>query len=291
MKISDFLTDEYSTRRWLEKSTIECYVAAVNMLDGWQGRRMKFADLSGDVLRAFIQFYRDTHAPTTLNRRVEILLTLWRHAFRWEFTDNRPVEKWEIPKVPEPERTPEAFTIDEFSRLLRACKLSRRIAKDGVVWDGRHWKALFLTIYDTAERIGALLQTERSQLAASGHLKILGVHRKAKKRDIVRRLHQDTVAAIKTLPKHRLLFPWPLCRRKIYDEVETILEAAGLPVDRYHKFHCGRKTSATQVANKYDVLRAAQHLDHGSVRLTRRVYIDPRQTPGLDVVDDMDRPA
>ena len=291
MTLSQFFRHVYTSRRYLSDSTQLTYRATINAFQGWHGKPVLLSKLTPDLLRGFLRDYHEEHAASSVNGKRQVLMTLWRWAYRWGKTTSKPPEDHEIPKLPVPQRVPTAWTLEEFGQLIRACEVARPIIMRSVVWDCRHWRALFLTIYDTGERLEALLQTDRCDLSHTGHLTIRGEHRKGKRRDIVRKLHPQTMEAIEALPPHRLLFPWPIRRRAIWIEIEPILHAAGLPVDRRSKFHCGRRTSATQVAVALGIAAASKHLDHSSVQLTIDSYVDPRQLPDQDVADALPRPA
>ncbi|MCH8829629.1 MAG: site-specific integrase [Planctomycetes bacterium] len=290
MTLSQFFRHVYCKRRAIVPVTIVGYKTAINSFQHWHGKPVLLSRITADLLRGFLTDYRQGSAATTVNGKRRILLVLWRYAHRWGFA-GPPPGNWEIPKLPEPKRTPTAWTVEEFGRLLAACVVARPLDVNGTVWDSRHWRALLLTIYDTGERLGALLLTARRDLSSTGHLTIRGEHRKGKTRDIVRKLHPQTMESIEALPPHRLLFPWPFCKRVIWRHFEPILEAAGLPVDRRSKFHCCRRTSATHLAAVSGAERAQRHLDHSSVALTVANYIDPRMLPNEAAVEVLPRPT
>lgn len=290
MTLSQFFRHVYCRRRYLSDSATLTYWAAIRTFQRWNTKPILLSKLSADLLRGFLVASKQNEAPATVNQKRSTLLTIWRFAYRWDYCPTHAPETHEIPKLPVPKRTPTAWTVEEFGRILVACQVARPIKRNGTLWDERHWRALFLTIYDTGERLDALLHTDRCDLSHTGHLTIRGEHRKGKRRDIVRKLHAQTLAAIEALPPHRLLFPWPLTKRTIFMKLDPILHAAGVPTGRRWKFHCGRRMSATQVAVSLGIAAASKHLDHSSIQLTVDSYIDPRQLPDMDVSDVISRP-
>jgi len=95
-------------------------------------------------------------------------------------------------------------------------------------------------------------------------------------------LRRDTLEAIRRLPEHELLFPWPYAKRQIWLRYERdILGPAGLlqrgdfPDYRNLKFHKLRRTSASHLAAVAGEYAAMQHLGHGNIETTRKSYLDP----------------
>ena len=290
MTLSQFFRHVYPSRRYISPGTVTTYWATIHRFQAWHGKPILLSRLSANLLRDFLRDYRAKNSNASVNQKRRTLLVLWRWAYRWGHCPHAAPEPHEIPKLPVPKRTPTAWTVEEFGRLLESCVVAAPIHHKDIVWDHRHWRALFLVIYDTGERLEALLKTARCDLSHTAHLTIRGEHRKGQKRDLVRKLHAQTMEAIEALPPHARLFPWPMCRRAIFERVNPILHAAGLPVDRRSKFHMGRRTSATQVAVALGIAAASKHLDHSTIQLTVDRYIDPRQLPDHDVADAIERP-
>lgn len=291
MTLSQFFRHVYLQRRYLGDGTTITYWCAIHRFQDWNKKPILLSRLNADLVRSFLRDYRTKNSPVSVNQKRQTILTLWKYAHIWDFCATPPAADHEIPRLPTPKRIPRAWTVDQFSRILAACCVARDIKHKGIVWDCRHWRALWLVIYDTGERIDALLHCRRSDIAHTGHLTIRGELRKGQRRDIVRKLHAQTMEAIEQLPPNQLLFPWPLSRRAIWREVNPIIHAAGLPVDRRNKFHCARRTSATQVAVSLGIAAACRHMDHSSMQLTLSAYVDPRMLPDNDVADVIQRPA
>ena len=291
MLLSQFFRHVYLQRRYLGTGTAITYWAAINRFQDWNKKPILLSRLNADLVRSFLRDYRTKNSAASANGKRQTILTLWKWAHIWGYCPTPPAADHEIPRLPVPKRTPRAWTVEEFGRILAASCVAREINHGGIVWDSRHWRALWLVIYDTGERIDALLRCHRRDLSHTGHLTIRGEIRKGQRRDIVRKLHSQTLEAVEQLPPHHLLFPWPLTRRAIWREVNPIIHAAGLPVDRRNKFHCARRTSATQVAVSLGIAAAAKHMDHSSVQLTIDRYVDPRMIPDNDVADLIQRPV
>ena len=290
MLLSQFFRHVFLTRRYVKPLTESTYRTCINRLNDWHGKSVLLSQLTPDLLRQFLRDYREKHSNASVNQKRRTLMILWRFAYRYGCIDRRCPEDWEIPKLPDPQREPEAWTIDELGRIIAACVVARTVKKNGKLWDSRHWQALFLAIYDTGCRIDELLKTARNDLAHTGHLKVRGEHRKGSTRDIIRKLHADTMNVVRTFPPHPLLFPWPIAKRTLWLDVNPILDAAGLPVNRRTKFHCVRRTSATHVCAALGLAKASEHMDHGDLNTTKKFYIDKAQQPDVFAADSIQRP-
>ncbi|MBI2824398.1 MAG: site-specific integrase [Planctomycetia bacterium] len=249
---------------------------ALRHFDRFLNRKATIGDLNNETVTAFGTWLADgTREAITVNKTVEKVLAQWRFYNRRGIVSTWP----DVMALPEVERVPEAWLPDELARLFAACK-----AQEGDIVGvpaGLWWLGLHYAIYDTAERIGAVRAIEwRNVDLAGGWVRFPGGTRKGGKRDIVRRLHPDTVAHLRTMiePKRECVFPWPWDTSLLYFMYERVLRAAGLPWDRRCKFHKLRRT----VASMYHQAGGdpTAFLDHSSRKVTQ-AYLDPRivQTP------------
>ena len=119
------------------------------------------------------------------------------------------------------------------------------------------WLALISTLYDSGERIGAVMQTASSDLDSSGYLTVRGEHRKGSKRDKKFRLQPITLERIQAIqrPGYKRLFPWPYCYMYLFSLYGKVLESAGLPNNRRSKFHKLRRTVASTSIFKHSSTR------------------------------------
>ena len=287
LTLEDFFQHVYLKHHfWLKPNTIEQYAVTLRLFDDWHGSAVAVEDLCTDLVLGFLRSRMSKSARTVNNNRAAIL-TLWRFAFRQQHCKTPVPDSRDIAKLPETKQLVTAWSMQELSRLLDACGSARCL--DG--WDSRHWRALVLTAYDTSHRLSALLSARREDLSALGFLIIRGEHTK-QRRDVVKKLHPDTITAIDDLPEHPLLFPWPLRMRAIWLEYKQILRAAKppLPCTRRDLFHKLRRTSATHLVATPggSVELAEQHLDHSTHGLAIKSYIDltfmPWNTNACDVL-------
>lgn len=284
LPVSDYLEQFYLKRRFLSEGAALQLRIAVRLLDEYTqaverlGRAALLSDLNPDMLCDWMRWLLPGRCPRTVNGKRGHIIAIW-HAAN---CDGRASTGWlDVPKMPEYVRQPRAWTIEEMGRLLGAAREAESIQD----WTSAHWQALILTCYDTAARIGAILQTERSQLDSTGLLTVKAENQK-QRRDTVHRLHPQTLAMLDQLPSHKLLFPWPRSRRAIWPAFRSIVQAAGLPATRRDLFHKLRRTSYTWVAILAGKEAATQHAGHS--RDMSRAYLDellmPEHTPGIDVL-------
>lgn len=289
MRLAEFFETIYVQRKLdLSLGAAEQYRIAIRLFDRWRGAPVELSELSEDVLTAFLREYKHTpRSARTVNGKRQALLTVWQFAADEGHCSEFPNRK-RVPRSRESRRVPRAWTPAEVGAILRACRDTAPL--DG--WDWRFWESLVLTIYDSSERIGALLKTPLANVDFSRRLLTVDAeHRKGATDDRVCLLHQQTVEAIqRTLDVQRfVLFPWPLGKRQIWPRFRAIIRAAGLPNTRRDLFHKLRRTSYTRVWIAQGREAATQHAGHRSD--LSRFYLDPTQLPQLGAADVIERPA
>lgn len=193
-----------------------------------------------------------------------------------EFVDIAPIRV--------PERIPECWTHDELARLIKACRTAGGCIAG--IPSSSWFLSVHLAIFDTGERVGAMLRCKWSDLNGD-NLHVRAEYRKGKIRDRLYPLSEDTVECINRIrhPDRDLIWPIDFSTSTLYDRYKKLLQQAGLPDNRMTKFHRMRKTVATylQAAG----INPQTQLDHSSSRTTAK-YIDQRmlrQTAPRDVLD------
>jgi len=187
-----------------------------------------------------------------------------------------------------PERIPVALTRTEVAQVIQAIHDESQSVGDTA--GPRFWLALFLVIFDTAERIGAVMELTWDRVDLPGRwVKFVAEDRKGGKRDILRKIADDTAVALTAIRRSEgKVFVWPYCATYIYNRFAKIMQRAGLPDTKLYKFHCIRKTTASH----YEAAggNATELLDHSSRKVTKQ-YIDPRIAQGEQAVDRLFRPG
>jgi integrase len=275
-----------SMRGGKSPKTVRLYRYAIEAARSYLGHAPSVADLTDSTLAGTMgRVVARGGAPRTANAHRDRLCALWRFARRCGLCATEP----NVPPLREPERVPVGLTLDELRRLHSACgeQEGRVEGVPACVW----WVALLLVAYDTGERVGAILRIEWGDVdLAGGWVRIPAEIRKGQTRDVLRRLHVETVrhlALLRGLSPDARVLPWPGNSTTMYYHWSRILRAAGLPVDRRHKFHCLRKTVASHFAAAGE--DASRLLDHAD-RATTAKYLDPRIVGQVAPCDVLPRP-
>lgn len=208
-------------------------------------------------------------SPATVAHHARILSSL----FHWGAEQGlcQPVR---LPKIKAPPPIPQAWTIEEVTRLVQtAARLPGHVGR----WPAKDWwPALILTLYWTGARIGSVLAARPSDLDfASGMLWL----RKTKNgRQKPERLHPQALEAIQKIYdlKAERIFIWPKHPSKIWGAFRKIVLAAGLPWVPYKTGTYRLKRTCLTYCWAVDPAIAQRQADHANAEITRRHYVDPR---------------
>jgi integrase len=197
-----------------------------------------------------------------------------------------------VPRLPEPDDPPEAWTVEEVGELLWTARhWPGRI--DGLP-AGAWWDSLFAVTYWTGCRIGALRQTTPDDYClATGWLTVRGCRQKNRRGQRFRLPDhcRSKIEAIYSIDRP-LLWPWPYCRRWFFTIARRIIERAGLscPKTGRQLFHRLRRTNLSYCWAA-DPALAQRQAGHASGELTRRRYVDPRIAGLATAADILPTPA
>jgi integrase len=272
------LLGSYSNARLdLSSGHVRQISVSLHAFERWLGRAPEVFELFEANLLGFLRSYRGGHAAATTNSRRRDLMALWRFAFRRGLTSEDPA-KAEVPKVREPRRLPEAWTRDEV-RLMVAHARTLPGAVDGVA-AGPWWASLILAIWDTSERIGALLSTRTADVDLASQWLLV---RADDQKSAIERLYwlsDEATAAIAGhfCPHRHLVWPWPFSMRHLWVSFrKRIIKPLGLRADprRLSLFHkLRRSTLSAEAAESLEAAR--RRAGHTRAETTVRHYIDPR---------------
>lgn len=269
--------------------TIRLLKSSVRQFCAYLKRPAELADLNAKTLVAYTQYRRLAgKAESTIEREAAKLMTLWRWAASegWAQT---PKIRFEKAKV----EAPVCFLRWELRRLVKAMKSYDKTI--GGVSGDVYLLALLSTIWDTAERIGAVRAVQRSDIDVSSRwwprrYWITIRHRKRSGKTMVRPLRRSTAKYLRLLlAETGEKQPFALVdRTALYGHLDRVLERAGLPVDRKHKFHCVRRSHASYLKRAGGDVQ--QSLDHSSPQIAQERYYDPRVTETRHAVDFLFNP-
>lgn len=281
--LSDVLA-EHAAQAYLAPATLRLHRVGIASLARTVGREPTTDDLTDSTLaRHAARRMADGASRATIAAEFCKLLALWRFAAK-----RRYVEEWPTVRAPKiPERVPLAWTRAELDRLFAAAHFALPVGRvPGSHW----WSALFGVLWNTGERINAVLQLQWSGVDLGGLTLFLPAEvRKGSTRDKLYAIDRETADALAKLPRDRPPFFWPHCMGTLWNRFGKMLELAGLPHDRRSKFHRIRRSFASHLAAAGGDPTAA--LDHSSPSVTKRSYLDPRIATGPRPVDLLFRPG
>lgn len=251
------------------------YRWAIADLAEYLGRDPLVSDLSVERIAGLMVWLRDGRrrlTPAGVNGRRHRLGALWR----WCASRGWILPPTYIPLAVEPQRIPQAWTEEELRQLFWAASVCHG-SYDGIplkIW----WPAFLGVLWDTGERTAAILASEWKNLRSDGVLYVPAAIRKGQRRDMVYRLHTDTLTALSLVKAAR--FPGPSFpifgtgdATGFYYKYARLLKIAGLPGGRLNGPHKMRRSFATYVKKMGGDATAA--LGHSSDAVTRRSYLDP----------------
>lgn len=255
-------------------ATIDRYTVELRRFERFLARPPVVADLNDITVSRLLDWMTKTGAaPATVNTCRAKLVAFASFLHLRKMLD-QPLD---VPTLTEPVRIPTAWTVDEIRRLVAACDEWTRYLPNGIV-EGLWWRSILLTLYDSGERIGAVLAARWSELSAP-HLTLPAESRKNGTSDMVHKLRPSTLDAIELIrePSRDLIWEWPKSTTMLYKRFDALVSQAGLPVSARSKFHKLRRSTATHVeAAGGDATLA---MGHTSRAVTVKHYIDPRQVP------------
>lgn len=266
-------------------NTKRLYRSTLRFFDKYLGRKATTADLNDATVSGFAAARLSAGlSKRSVNKDLFNMLALWRWCHKKGYLKNWPDVELERP----PLRVPVALSRDELASVLDAIQAERAFVGD---YSGpMFWLALFLLIWNTGERIGAVmaLEWERVDLVR-GWVRFIAEDRKGAAADNALPLAPYTVDALKAISRRDgLVFPWPYSSTYIYYRFGKIMQRAGLPDNGLYKFHVLRKS----VASHYEAAggNATELLGHTSRKVTR-AYLDPRIIKQVSAIDLLFEPG
>lgn len=284
--ISDFFESTYLPRKIVKysASTVRLYRVAIRHFDRFVGRPAILEDLTDATVSRFLAARLAKVSAFTANRDVERLLSLWRWAAAKKHVRDFPDVEFAI----EPVRIPRAWSREELHRLFQA--VNNMPGYVGKITAKAWWRALLFVLFDTGERISAVLGLDWSDVDLETQWVVCRAeHRKGRKADRSYRIAADTAAALATIPHRKgRVFQWNKNISMLWTDYGKILLLAGLPNDRRSKFHKIRRSTASHA--KAAGANPQELLGHSNPRVTA-AYLDPAICGEQQAVDYLFRPG
>lgn len=287
-KLSRILMNEYLVKRLRGCSDKSKYnhEHAIDLFHEYLKHPPTVEDLTDDQIVDFAHWLvnEKKNAIPTANKSAKMLVALWNFAAK-----QGHIKRWpSFRKLREPKRVPIAWTREQLQRLFRECQNTTEdvFYVPAPLW----WNAIHSFIWDTGERIGAVLQVRWSDVDLDSRwVNIRAETRKWKTEDKGFLLHPNTVEALRAIQTERqLVFAMKIDSPQLYYYYRRIIKAAGLPMTRKHKFHCMRKSAASYFEAAGG--NATELLGHSSRDVTK-AYLDPRIVQQVHAADLLFRPV
>lgn len=278
MLLKDFFTNVYRPLRLRGKSAntsrlYECLFRAL-------ARHLLRPAQVDDLDELAIARYLDTRASKGLSaysveRERNQLLALARLAHERGMLKVRPV----VAQAPLPEATPRAWTVEQLATLMDAA--TRMNGMVGVVPAGQWWPALLSVLWETGERVTAIIETPAANYQRP-HLAVPAMSRKGGRQEKLFTLSAETCEALDAIQGitggQGKLLPWTRNPTSLWGNMKQLVRRCHLGEGRGFRFHCVRRSTASHLAAAAGPGAATTLLGHSSPRLTTRWYLDPRIT-------------
>lgn len=278
----------YRRQRLFGKSpnTVRLYGYSFRYLDAFLGRTATIEDLSDETLMGLMEWLVERGLSVrTANKTRDQLCALWNFLARKGIVKTFP----ECPALPQPQRTPVAWSRVELAKLWEA--LAAQGGWIAGIPAGAYWLSLHSVAYDTLERIGAIRQLRWADLLVECQWAYFRSEtRKGRRADFTAKLHPTTTALLESIrqPVREFVWPWEQNPTYFWTKYKALRQRAGLATDAAHSFHCLRRTGAS-LAEAAGV-DASRLLGHASRATTQRHYLDPRVSGGQQAADVLPRP-
>jgi len=237
------------------------------------GRRATLADLSDRSVGKWMRSMRDEGLATaTINGYVTKLRAFWNWCAKKRMVELFPT----IEDFPEPQRTPDSYTEEEYRRLVAAAATME--GEIHGVPASAWFYALHLVAIDCGERCSAMLSLEwRHYDPGDATIEAPAEIRKGGRKPMLYRLKRKTVAALEPLRAtgSKKIFPFPWHISTFYKRYRKLLTLADLPyVPHKSGLQKVRRTFASHIEANGGNATAA--LGHSARRVTEKSYLDPR---------------
>jgi integrase len=281
MNLDTFFDTTYRPLRLRGKSanTLRLYGCLFRAFDRFLERPATVADAGDEltVLRFLDHRAASGRSPYTIEKERSQLMALAKIAHQRGLLTTMPI----VPQGTLPEAAPVAWSVEQLQHLVETA--ARQTGNVGSVRACEFWPCLLLVLFETGERITAVMQTPSCNYTRP-YILVPAAVRKGGKRDRVYLLTESTCDRLdRIVQANRTLFFWQGAATYLWGKMKRIVQAAGLDRGRGFRFHAIRRSTASWFAANGGDATAA--LDHSSPRLTRRWYLDPR------IADTSLRPA
>ncbi len=281
----------YKPKKLFGKSpeTARLYGYTFDYFATFLGREPEITDLTDvSVMGCMDAILQRGLSRRTANKTRDQLCALWRFLARKGILSEWP----DVPSFPEPQRSPIAWGRDQLRLLWEMCA-NQRGEVAGVpasLW----WLGIHSVAWNTLERIGAVRFLRKENLLEDCRWAYFPAEvRKGRREDFTSKLDETSSVILREILACNVdspyVFPWNRRPEYLHTRYKLLRKRAGLPTDRFHSFHCLRRTGAS-FAEAAGV-DASKLLGHTSRRTTEKHYLDVRVSGRVQACDVLFHPA
>lgn len=300
MTLRDLLIDRIAPLKNLNDRSVVMYLSTLERFRDFLGHEPTVDDLDDLTAAKFLR-WRQTHqhsrykliSPASLAKDSAHLRSLWTWLAkkRWKRSDGELLEfpDYARPRVPKP--VPKAYKAHELSKLIKTARHRKGyISGKPAAW---YWVTKLLAMFQTGERIGAILAIRWSEVDLERHtLTFLAATRKGHRETITRPITPQLAEylAMHKGPPEARVWPWLDDREMLscYASLRVLCKTADVP---YKPFHSIRKSTASYL--KRAGISAKKQLGHSTEEMAETHYYDEDITgreSNLDYLPDITEP-
>lgn len=275
------LFEQYKLRSHPKDNTVRLFEQSIRQFSLTLLQHAEVEDLTEERMAQHVvrRQLKGTAAGTIAGEQRK-LYALWRFACR-----EGHIKVWPSSHpIRVPARIPRAWTVEELRKLFACTKYAADVGSvDGPLW----WGSLFSCLWDTGERIAAMMSLQWDGVDLDGLTVFLPAEvRKGGQVDRLYPIAEETARLLRRLPQEHRPFFWPYDNATLYNRLKKMLLKGGLPADRRSKFHRIRRSTASH----YEAAggNATELLGHTS-RTVTRTYLDPRIVKTVSPIDLLPR--
>lgn len=287
MLLSNLLAEYVASRLTLSRTSADQLAYTCASLSKFHGREIRVDELSPPLVLPWLRDRVQTRARRTAKGDRGNLLTLWRWGYAQGYVTMRPEG---IPTIPVPKRLPAYWQPTELEALITACRAWGGEMRGTGILRAHWWSSFVLSAFCTGARLSALLAVQPAACSLAERRLTLRAESAKTGIEQVCNLTDQAVAAIAAHYESTRdrVWPWPYRRAQLFTDLAKLLRRAGLPCDRYRKFHCFRRTCATLTTQAAGIAVAQSALGHTSEAMTRN-YVHPDAMPQQHAADVLPR--
>ena len=279
LEIGKFFKKVYCVQKTISPKYAQQMEITLRSLRRFHKRDVLFDELP-IVINRWLAHLELKLAPRTLKGRRATIICLWYAAADEGVCDPPDIRKIRKVKVNRP--TPDAWTLEEFQKIVDAAQEFRNDWYRNGINRADYWDAFARVCYDTALRRGDMLAIKCSDVETTTQGTFLRTVQSKTGDGIIHRLNPKTAEAVQKImtPKRDVLFDFPHTVRAFHDHWKDMLDKAGQdPLNRRNGVQKIRRTSASLLEAKHPGAATA-HLGHRCADMARMHYLDPKVSRG-----------